>query len=660
MSMEETKPVVKDSKKELGDKLTKKATKQLGVSNDFKKPLVEKWKKYEELKAGKVKKKLRQQFNVALPVFSGMIDTLAADFDEPVELQFKKKNPADYFKAHKIQAAFDIERTSTNKDAKWDYKSRVDKSLNILHGRSILKYYAYSDPKYHSVLDVVDPLDFHCQPTGGGILENHLWCGQEGILRTKGDIERGVEAGIYDAKQWKELQSLSSNEDYAKQVTDQHAEKMQRFKALGLDPDKDNYIGEETYNLVEWCITHEGTRYYLLFDPWTMVWLRCEKLVDVFSKNLYPWTSWAAFEDNKVFWSQSYADLAFPVADAVITLFNQELTNREKQNLNARAYDKDMFPDVAKLDAAQYRPDALVPVDTKSGTRQIGNGIFTFTTPELKGTIDLISWINQDTGKNLGVTDISQGASLSAQKKVNVAYLEQASVAKRIGYKSQSYTECWGEIGTRYVQGLKDHMSSDMYIEVLGDMGIEPDVLTRKDLDLKGDLGVEVISSTSRKQESSKKKQARVEALKLLAQDQNLNSEWKTAAILRDIGDYDEAEIKLALDTKNYANRESVAKAHIAIQELLGKQEPEFNYAADPTFIKIIFDYSMEHRNKLGAERFVKFTTYVAKHIQAATQNGQARGAQRGQQTAMQQQQAQANNPKPAAKPMATAPMATV
>lgn len=623
--------------KELADELTRIATRQLSLSNKFKEPLVTKWKTYQDLKAGNVKKKLRVQFNVALPVFQGMLDTLAADFDEPIELKYKQKHPADYFKMQRIQAAWDLEKTKYTKEARWDFKARVDKSLNILHGRSILKEYAFSDPKYTNVLDNTDPLYFHCQPQGGGLLENHLFAGEEAILRSESALKS---SSVYDKAQVKELIAAASSEEYLSEATEWDRQKLQRFQVLGLDPSNNNYVGEKTFNLVEWVLTHKGKRWYLLFDPWTSIWVRCEKLRDIYSKDLFPWVSWATHEDNMVFWTPSYADVIYPVADSIVTLFNQELTNREKRNMGARAYDKDMWPDVAKLDEAQYRADALVPFDSKNGSRKVSDGLYRFDTPELQGTIELLGWTMQNLQKETGISDISQGVAMNAAKKVNVAYMEQAGVAKRLGYKSQSYTEAWGEIGVRYVQGLKDHMSKDMYIEILGDMGIEPDVLSREDLDLKGEMGVEVISSTSQKAETQKKKQARIEAIKLLAQDQNVNSEWKTAAILSDIGDYPESEIKMALDTKNYAAKESVAKAHICIQELLAGGEPEMNYAADAVFLKVIFDYSMDHRNKLGKERFKKFALYIAKHTKLAQDNAQRSGAQRGQQgkRAMMQQ----------------------
>lgn len=235
--------------------------------------------------------------------------------------------------------------------------------------------------------------------------------------------------------------------------------------------------------------------------------------------------------------------------------------------------------------------------------------------------------------------------------------MEQASVAKRLGYKSQSYTECWGEIGMRFVQGLKDHMSQKLYIEILGDTGIEPDVLTREDVMYKGELGVEVVSSTARRANAEKDRQAHAEAMKLLAQDQNINSEWKAAATLRYVGKFKEDEIKLALDTKNYTSRESVAKAHIVIEELLADRKPLLNYAADAVFLKIINEYMMEHRNKLGMDKFKEFAKYIASCADIAMQNGQRNGEQRGMQNARTQMaqngrpQMQPGQPQPGPQP---------
>lgn len=628
-------PSLSLNSKNFEDKLTQIACRQLEASTSFKKARMAQWQKFDTLYNGIIKKKLRVLFQVCLPVYSGMLDTLAASYDEPVEMEFVKKHPADHFKAKKTQAMWNMEKDDTSRNARWNYKVRIDKKLNIRYGRSILKSFAESDPKYRFVLENTDPMYFHCQPTGGGLLENHLFCGEENVFKSEYEIRKGVKAGIYDRDQWKKLKQRTANREYMEELGEDHTEKMARFRSLGLDPEKDNYVGEARYNLVEWCLTYKGRRYYLLFDPWTKTWLRVCPLKELYSKELYPWTSWASHEDNRVFWSIGYGDILYAIADAIITLFNQELTNREKRNLGARGYDKDMIPDVAKLDAAQYRADALVPIDTKGGTRKISEGFYYFETPELQGTISLVDWIKAAAGKDTGITDIAQGASMDSGKKVNVAFMEQASVAKRIGYKSQSYTECLGEaLGTRYIQGLKDHLGANekKWIEVLGEDGLEPDVMTREDLYTENDLGVKVFSSTAQRAESEMKKKGRIDAMNLLAQSQNINSEMRDATILRDIGGYSESEIRQWFDTHNYASRDSIGKAHIAIQELLRGSKPDLNFAADVVFLQTIRDYAIEHRNKLGKEKFMLFMAYFQANSQIAQENEKQAATQRGQQ----------------------------
>ena len=626
-------------KNKLKDRLTDMAAKQLAASSSFKKSRTEKWKKFDDMYNGKVQKKLRQMFNVPLPIFSGMLDTLAASYDEPVTLNFVKKHPADHFKAKRTNAMWNMEKSSTSKDARWDYKSRLDKRINLRYGRSIMKYFAESDPKYRSVLKIVNPYYFHCQPLGGGHLENHLFCGEENVYKSETDIERGVESGIYDKDQVALLKLRSNSLEYMDQVGEAHKEAMARFQSLGMDPEKDNYVGEKRYNLVEWYLTYKGKRWYVLFDAWTKTWLRVEPLKKIQSKELYPYTSWASHEDDAVFWTIGYGDILYPVADAMTTLFNQELTNREKKNFNARMYDPTMISNVAAFDKASYRADAIIEVNTQNGAKDISKATFSIPTAELSGTVQMIDWMRTGIGKDTGITDIAQGAAMDASKKTNVAFLEQAAVAKRIGYKSQSYSEAWGEIGTRYVMGLKDHMTGTHYIEVLGEEGIEPDVMSREDLYTKNDLGVKVISSTAQKAEMEIKKKGRIDAINMLKDSQNVNSEMRDATILRDIGGYTEEEIKQWFDTKNFASRDSMGKAHIAIQELLTDSMPETNFAADAAFIKTISDYAIEHRNKLGMQKFMAFMKYFEAHTKIAEVNETQRAKTRGQQAARQQMQ---------------------
>src|SRR4051794_3981953 len=86
------------TKDQLAQKAVDIATNQLIASSEFKKPRLERLTKYWQLYDGKTTKKLRQLFNVPIPVFPGMIDTLNAEYDTPIQVSFSEGDAADYFK----------------------------------------------------------------------------------------------------------------------------------------------------------------------------------------------------------------------------------------------------------------------------------------------------------------------------------------------------------------------------------------------------------------------------------------------------------------------------------------------------------------------------------------------------------------------------------
>jgi hypothetical protein len=99
---------------ELAERAVHIACMQLMASSDFKKPRMARITKYYELYDGKAPKKLRQLFNVPIPVFAGMVDTLNAEYDTPIQMKFKEGDPADYFKVQKINGAWQKEIVSNS------------------------------------------------------------------------------------------------------------------------------------------------------------------------------------------------------------------------------------------------------------------------------------------------------------------------------------------------------------------------------------------------------------------------------------------------------------------------------------------------------------------------------------------------------------------
>lgn len=649
--------------RQMADKLTTIAVRQLKTSSSFKKERMNKIKKYEQLRQGMVPRKFRQLFTVPFPAFAGFVDTLETDFSDPITCKFMEEDASDYFKVRKIQSAFDQQRKVVTPNGLWDLKVRLDKKNAIMSGRGILKYYASSDPEYTSHFDVIDYNFFHNQPTGGAILENHLFCGEEAILRTEGQLIDGALSGVYDKQQVAELIRISSGDEYVKLIAEDKEAALAKFRALGLDPESHGYIGERTFSLCQWELTYNNTRWYLLFDPYTKTWLRCEKLKDVSSGEYWDYMSWSTHEDQRVFWNVGYSDYFYPISDAIITLLNQELTNREKSNFGARAYDEEMFYDEAKLDEAQYRPDSLVPVDTMNGTKKIGDGIYRFDTPQLEGTINLVDWVHQQAGDWGGATDFSQGAASKPGTKAYVQFQQQQQIAKRISYKANAYQECYQQVGLRFIQGLKDHMPAKMAVKMVGADGYDHwDEVTRIELSLNKTPHIEIQSTTAQEQADKMKGDSQIQVLEGLAGNGEISERSRVEYLLRRGGRFDDMEVKMLMDKNSYVDKDAQAKAAIAIKMIVEEKEPETNYNADLAFLKIIQNYVLEHMTMLKKRGLIQdFTEYIKAHAIIAAQNM----ARLAKQMQMEQQMKQMTDPdatanaaKPNSRPASKKPIA--
>lgn len=625
------------TKEQMADHAVEIATRQIMACYEFKKPRMERLARYWRLYDGKIDKKLRQLFNVPIPVFPGIIDTLNAEFDAPIILTFKEDNAADYFKAKKINAAFQLETTDTSENSKWASKLSMCRKYAIMEGRGILEYNAYSDPDYSSELSNVALKYFNFQPRGGLHLENHLFAGREDIEKTKDELIAGAMDGTYDKKQVKLLIDRGNDRDYLETKGGEMSQRLSRFRPLGLDVEMHSYVGQTVYTLCSHVLEIKGKRWYLFFHPWTRTWLRFEPYSEICSSQLYPWESWATHEDDENFLSKSYSDDIYAASDAIVAMFNQELTNREKRNFGARAYDKDMFKDVRKLDESMHRPDALVPADTKGGTKRIGDGIYEFKVGELQGTINLIDWISRTTGKNIGVTDLAMGqvgGNPNSKGLASVIFAEQRALAKRLSWASAPFQRLMAGLGKRYIYGLKDNMPSKMAIRLMGENGWDWDEITKLDLSTKKDLKIMIVSSDQQTQENQLRETKRQQALTLLIQDPTVNAKKRTEEILK-FAEYDDEEVAEFLDAQTYADKKSLAKAAEAIQLIMEGKKPDQWFGATIAFVQKILDVANDKRTTLK-DKYQILMDYGMGHIEIARGNIQRKVADMVNQKAMQ------------------------
>lgn len=607
----------------LAEEVTEVAMTQLQQSWTFKQPRIQTIRKYRRLYNTQVLPKLRQQFNVPVPIFAGMIDTLQADLNDNLLIEYQNTDPADWKAVEKANAALKQESESARPGALWADKFQAYRFEKIITGRGIMKFMAENDGGYKSALDVVGFEDFHFEPLGGGDLENHLFCGQESIWRSRTDLIKGAQEGRYDKKQVGRLVGRDGGYTHKPaNLWDGQVDIVNRFQPLGLDAETNNYTGEQGFHLCEWVIEYKGRRWYLVFEPYSGIWVKFEKNSDMCSADYFPFISSASHKDLKNFASKSFADDLYPVADAVITLFNQDLTNRSKRNLNAKAYDRQMFKDVAKLDEAQYRPDALVPVDTMNGQRTIKEGVYAFETPQLTGTIDLIDWLQRDTGKHLGVTEQQQGAAMPASKRVGVTFAELAQVSKRLTFTSQPFIRAGQQLGERFFVSLKDYMKQPMAVQLLGEKGIEWDVLRRVDLNTKKSFEIGVSSQMQKNNLNEIETTNKTKALEMTAGSTHVNARMRDEMILREVGGFSEHDIALLLDVDTVTDKETLAEVSGAIQEIILRgKKPKQNWNADRYFIKRLLEFAKKHKDTLPTKKYDLLIEYANEHMEIAREN---------------------------------------
>ena len=597
------------SGEKIQDIVAEKARKLLVSSQIYKQQRMNRIALYEALYNNDVPPRLRQMFNVIPPVFSGMIDSLLAQFNDEVKIKFTSKNPAQHLVVPKIQAHWETEKDSMTPNAMWNYKARTDRFNAVLAGRGIFQEYAFNKPKYKNVLKVINYSDFHCEPLGGGLLDNHSFKGIEGCFRTDYELKTNSK---YDQEQVKKLLAFKPADTYYTDLETTYGTRFERWRALGLNVETNNFSGERKYNLCDFILMHEGKQYNVVFDPCSGIWVYCEEWT-----GSNPFKSYATHEDDKNFWSKSYADDLYNIADAIIIMVNQELTNREKKNFNSRAFDKDMFTDVAKLDAAQYRPDALVPANTNGGTKRIAEGIYTFETAELKGTVDLVNWLSNYTGDKVGTDELPPGAG---KNKIGVQLQQQQKQSKRIGLRSDSFKECYAQLGMTYVEGLAEYMPAKLSVQLIGENGfVEEAELKRIDVKaVKDNIGITVTSTSEQEQADAMKKDSRVKAIEMVSQSKTPLTKFEKETIYRDVGQFTEDEIIFLLDEKGEVSKKQVAHASQNIQDILQGKLPDIYYGADMSYMNYLHNYLVDHKNHVRGkeEQFARLLEVMGPIVQ--------------------------------------------
>jgi hypothetical protein len=647
----------------LAEELTGIALRQLQTAYLFKVPRLNRIRQFRELYNNVVPRQKRIRYNVPIPIFSGMIDTLNAQMADELILKFQERDPADWMSAHKTNAFIDEKQHSMAPGDKWNAKFRASVFECSITGRGFFQYNVGNQPDgYYDHLDTPTYEDMFWQPKGGAHLEEHLFRGRMNRWKPQKDVEDKAKAGVYDAKQVQKLKNAFAGTEYIISPTWENYDFSNRFLPLGLSPEANNYVGETMYHFVEWELMHKGQYFYIVFDPYSSTWVRFEKLKDVNSSGYSHWMSFASHEDQKNFASKGFADDLYPIAVMMQDQLNEDAENRRRRGSGARAYDKDMFPDVASLDLAMTGRDRLVPADTKGGTKKIADGIYHFETPDISGSVDALKYLEALAGRNLGIPDTSQGDNPNPNATVGVTLQETAGASKRLSYSAQPIIEVGQELGLRVFTGVKDYLDEPMAIKLIGEDGYQMwDYLRRTDLNIKRPFAINISSANKENQMDQMANQRKMEALDKILQPKGPDFEGNAREVdaqrLRMAG-WSEQDIVLILDPNDQASKETLSQVSADIQTMMKGKVPEINYAANAFYFSKLFDWLKTHQGDPKVKKNLQVFNQYMMSIAPIAQDNEARRAQdelrAAQRTAILKS---ASEPQPAAPGGGMSPM---
>lgn len=602
--------------KTIADEIVKIAKKQLLTSQNFKQPRMVEIRDNEDIMNFKLKPALKGRLNIPFDsVFmSGYVDSLVSETNYPPVISFEDPNGSNLKGARKVESAWQRD----SKKMRLRMKNRGVKKLAAVSGRGILKYFAESDPTYTPNLKIIDYLDFHCEPQGGGHLDDHYFQGEENIFKSKEDIILSAEGGWYDKEQVSMLIAKYAEPDF-KRTSDAYANKVGRYATLGLDMEANNYVGGTLYDLVEWVTFYKGQKYHLIFDKQTGTWIRCVLLKEDFEDNLGPWVSFAApMEDAFNFWNLGPADKAKPVFEAIRVNLNEVLNNNRKRNWDMKAVDANMFPDLRKLD---WRQDGVIHANVPLN-QSIQQGIYRFETPEISGALNLNQFLNNLAGEKLGVTPGTQGNA--TETRVGIYQGNQLQVSKKMKLISDSYNEMYEDLAKRYDWGLWTHASEDEMVRLISVDGVGWEKITKDDKD--PEYVVSVISSQEEKIENDQVMRVQLETLMSIEKDPQQKALINIKAHLEEkyrLAGFSADKINKLMNTKSDATDEVISEARKDIENLISGGKPKINIGATTAYLQYVSDYILENSDDLKEEKVALLKEWFEKHVPIAMKNAE-------------------------------------
>jgi len=588
--------------KQKRDEIVAQALNEIIFARNYKQGKVARWKMIEDAYYGKKTSTTESRANVDLGKMQSFVHTLLSKIDNPLSFKFSKKKAAQLKRVNRLNALKQID----SENDFWDLKDLAGKKQAIMYGRAIYSYYADSVNGYAPHLENVDVYDFLIDPACGGLdIENAMYMGRYGVVKTRSQLKDGVKSKMYLKE---EVKTLLDGAGTATESSQEQTNKQTRTADTNVYKTQKEIENADKFKFWEWYTTYEGVRYYLLLSPKGATAIRVEELTDLFPKTketplgAFPFWTYAPFPDLTEFWSVSYCDYVLELFYAQAVSINQMLDNAEQINRPQRVIDVTAIENLAEL---KYRKDGYIRSKTDAT-----KAVHLLQVPSINTPIEVFNILESVAQSASGVTANELGIA-EPDGKATIYEGNSANAADRFGLFNKSYSFGYRRFAMLYQQGVRSHLIKKVAIDILGPDGVEIEEVSKKDIFWKDDsFGVLVEASNAELALSAEDKKTKLTFLGANSQNpiQNPKKAYETEAAI--VG-FSEEEIRQLMDSTEFGDAGLMSEAERDIELLLDGQNIPVNQKASIAYKQRFVDYIQDNTEDINEVQFIALTNYV-------------------------------------------------
>ncbi len=566
--------------KTIRDAISTQIANEIQFARDSKQSKVSNWHKNEDLYYSNKKIIEGDRANINLNEAQGFVQSFLAKINSPFNFKYIKGEEADLVAAEIATALKDKDM----KVGRWNFKAMLARVQLIIYGRYVFEYHAESKGGYRSHLTPVDVYQFLIDPSCGGLdLEKAFYMGRGGIVKSKTELKEGIKSGKYLRTETNELISgdgnISTETKEDVNASNRWVALIQRVRVL---------TRTDQWKFWEWYTTYEGKRYYCLYTEEGGKLIRIEELKDLFKSEKYPFFSAAAYPDMTEFWTPSPLDGVREGIMARATSINQMVDNGEAINRPMKAFDIDAIKNPALL---KYRKDGLIPV---KGGVDITKAVQFFPTTPIQTAAQVFEKLGEILDINSGVTSGVKGQA--EEKQVGIYEGNQANARDRFSLISDSEADAQQRFAALYLDGLDEHLTTKVAIEMIGIDGVEFKEVTRKDIKRNKEFDIMVITAGQEETMQNTEKRNKLTFLSSKGNDvSGVYNKKILAEMEATIAGFTQDEIKYMLDPKNEGSSKLMAECAGDIQDMLDKKIIPVNDMANTAYMQKMKDYMRDN-----------------------------------------------------------------